>query len=193
MIVRRPIYSFVVARTKNGVIGCENAMPWRIPSDLKNFKRLTVGRPVIMGRKTYESIGKALPHRFNIVVSRENGIRDPNVYVAYTKQLAMEKGEAMAAEMNSDQIMVIGGEAIFELFKDEVNRVYLTEIDATIENGDAYFREAFAGWHKSSIQRQCKELGDQYSYTFMQLDRPQSKSQSNVSRDRILTGCLAFT
>ncbi|MEZ5898189.1 MAG: dihydrofolate reductase [Hyphomicrobiaceae bacterium] len=167
----KPTYSYVVARTRNKVIGCENKMPWHLPSDLRNFKKITLGKPVIMGRKTFESIGRALPGRPNIVVSRENGISAQDVFVAGTKSAAMEFAERECRRLGVDEIMIIGGQAVFDLFKNEVSRVYLTEIDATIE-GDAFFDASFDGWTEVASFEVPKGLfGDEYSFSFTKLDR----------------------
>ncbi|WP_426169151.1 dihydrofolate reductase [Sandarakinorhabdus sp. DWP1-3-1] len=119
----------VVARARNGVIGKDGALPWQIPEDLKRFKRMTVGKPVIMGRKTFESIGKPLPGRHNIVLTRDGGWRADGVTVV--PNLA----EAVAAagldpRARADGIMVIGGAQVYAEALPSATRIELTEVDA---------------------------------------------------------------
>lgn len=125
----------VVAMSRNRVIGRDNALPWHAPEDLKRFKRLTTGRPVIMGRKTYASIGRPLPNRLNIVITRDRDFHAEGVVNAYTVEEALR----LASEsMLGDTAMVIGGAQIFELTLPMTQTIHLTEIDLDIE-GDTFF------------------------------------------------------
>jgi dihydrofolate reductase len=125
-----------------------------------------------MGRRTFESIGKALPGRTNIVISRENGIHADDVHVFRSKEEAKTFAESEAARLGVQEVMVIGGAEIFQLFRDEVETVYLTEVDAAIE-GDAFFRDDFAKWMMTDHQSFAKERsGDQYDYDFFVYRRP---------------------
>jgi dihydrofolate reductase len=122
----------VVARARNGVIGKDGAMPWHLPADLKRFKAMTVGKPVIMGRKTFESIGKPLPGRHNIVLTRDRGWRADGVTVA------ANLAEAIAAagldpRARAEEIMIIGGAQIYAEALPSATRIELTEIDAEPE------------------------------------------------------------
>lgn len=127
--------ALVVAMSRNRVIGRDNALPWHAPEDLKHFKRLTTGRPVIMGRRTYASIGRPLPNRLNIVVTRDRGFHAPGIVNAYTLDEALR----LAAEsMLGDEAMVIGGAQIFELMLPVADRIHLTELDLEVE-GDTFF------------------------------------------------------
>lgn len=163
-------------------------MPWHLPSDLKNFKKVTMGKPIIMGRRTYELLGRALPGRSNIVVSRENGISDPDVFVAPDKPAAMKIAEHEANRLGVNEIIVIGGEAVFALFEAEVQRVYMTEIDAEVP-GDAFFRSTFNEWSVTNVRRvEQGAEGDQYSFTISQLDR---RSGVRLKKERNDTRCLA--
>lgn len=123
---------FVVATDRNGVIGKDGSLPWKLPADLAHFKRVTLGKPVIMGRKTYESIGKALPGRLNIVLSRDPEF-NPNDCV-----IARSVYEALHATRNASEICVIGGAQIFAAFRDLVGETYKTIVDAAVE-GDVRF------------------------------------------------------
>jgi dihydrofolate reductase len=127
--------ALVVAMSRNRVIGRENALPWHAPEDLKRFKRLTTGRPVIMGRKTYASIGRPLPNRLNIVITRDRDFRASGVVHAYTLEEALRLAQE---SMLGDEAMVIGGAQIFELVLPMAQVIHLTEIDIDIE-GDTFF------------------------------------------------------
>lgn len=128
------IISLVFAIDLNGVIGLKGELPWHLPDDLRHFKAITLGKPIIMGRKTHESIGRPLPGRLNIVLSRNGSYMAPGCDVVQSIQ------EALTAASESDEIMVIGGSRIFEHFLPLADRMYVTLIDAAFE-GDVYFPE----------------------------------------------------
>lgn len=135
--MRGPEIVLVVAAADNGVIGHEGKMPWHLPADLRHFKRLTVGKPVIMGRKTFASIGRPLPGRHNIVLTRSPG------WTAEGVTVAANLAEAIAAaglnpKARADQIMVIGGAEVYALARPIATRIELTRIHATPE-GDTFF------------------------------------------------------
>lgn len=132
--------SMIVAAAKNRVIGKENALPWYLPEDLKYFKAKTIGKPVIMGRNTYDAIGKPLPNRVNIVISRNPSLKINGAVVVGTAAAALQQAEAACREMGADEVMVIGGEQIYQLLLNRAEKVYLTEVDIAVE-GDAYFPE----------------------------------------------------
>ncbi|QWD64432.1 dihydrofolate reductase [Polynucleobacter sp. MWH-UH2A] len=125
--------SMIVARSRNHVIGRDNQMPWKISADLQFFKRVTMGHPVIMGRKTWESIGRPLPGRRNIVVSRNAD------YSPTGAELAGSLDEALASLADSPRVFVIGGEQLFKQAFDKADRLYVTEIDIDVEDGDTFF------------------------------------------------------
>jgi dihydrofolate reductase len=137
--------SIIVATAKNNVIGRNNELPWHLPQDLKYFKSVTLGKPIIMGRKTFESIGKPLPGRTNIVVTRQTNWQHAGVLVAKSVQEALAVGQQFCSEQNNltDEIMVIGGAEIYRHALPLANRVYLTKIDIDVA-GDAYFPELLA-------------------------------------------------
>ena len=137
MSERVPI-ALIVCTARNGVIGRGGQMPWRMPSDLKHFKALTLGKPVVMGRKTYQSIGKALPGRVNIVVSRQPGFTLPDATVVQDLVRGLAEGRSVAAETGASEVMVIGGGEIYAQALPLAQRVYLTRLAADIE-GDAVF------------------------------------------------------
>ena len=129
----QPAISMIVARSRNHVIGRNNQMPWKISADLQFFKRVTMGHPVIMGRKTWESIGRPLPGRRNIVVSRNND------YEATGAELADSLNEALNRLNESTRVFVIGGEQLFKQAFAMADRLYITEIDIDVEGGDTFF------------------------------------------------------
>ena len=124
--------SIIVAMSKNRVIGKDNKMPWHLSNDLKNFKKITIGKTIVMGRLTYDSIGKALPERKNIVLSRN--LIDPDVFIFDNFE------EVLNFTKNEDEVFIIGGQDIYSQTIDKVNKLYLTTIDANID-GDKYFPE----------------------------------------------------
>ena len=128
------IVSIIAAMDRNRLIGNNNQLPWRLPADLAHFKRVTMGKPIIMGRKTYESIGRPLPGRTNIVLTRSADFHAEGVVVANTLQQALD----YAAIEN--EVMIIGGSAIYELALPRADRLYLTYVENSFE-GDAWFPE----------------------------------------------------
>lgn len=130
--------SLIVAYGRNRVIGVDGQLPWRLPDDLRWFKAATLGKPVVMGRKTYESIGKALPKRPNIVITRNPDFRADDVTVVNEVSEALRTAEREAKALDACEIMVIGGGEIFDATLRLAARIYLTEVDVTVE-GDAYF------------------------------------------------------
>lgn len=132
--------SLIVAMSTNRTIGINNALPWHLPNDLKYFKQATMGKPIVMGRKTFESIGKPLPGRRNIVISRDLSYQAEGVDVVSSLEHAIELGESIAMINGQEEVMVIGGAQIYELALEEADRLYITHVDANVE-GDAFFPE----------------------------------------------------
>jgi|TARA_Y100000389_G_scaffold125319_1_gene122696 dihydrofolate reductase len=130
--------SLIVAVAKNNVIGSNGKMPWDLPSDLSNFKEITMNKPMIMGRKTFDSIGRALPGRDNIVVSRNPDISYEGAIMCKNIQDAISIGEKCADKRGVDEVMVIGGQYIFESVMSETQKIYLTEVDSS-PKGDVFF------------------------------------------------------
>lgn len=126
--------SLVVAAARNGVIGSKGKMPWHLPADLKHFKNVTWGLPILMGRKTFDSLGKPLPGRQNIVITRQPGFSPEGVQVAATPDQALTIARSSAAK----EVCVIGGGEIYKVFFPLADRIYLTRVQAEIE-GDTYF------------------------------------------------------
>jgi dihydrofolate reductase len=142
--------ALVVAMSRNRVIGRNNALPWHAPADLKHFKRLTTGKAVIMGRRTFASIGKPLPNRLNIVVTRDRDFHADGVVIAYDVEEALRLAQE---SMLGDEAMVIGGAQIFDLVLPRADRLYLTELDIQVE-GDTFLSPLAPGeWREAARER----------------------------------------
>lgn len=169
----KPRISLIAALSENRVIGINNELPWHIPGDLKRFKELTTGHPIIMGRKTFESLGRVLPNRTNIVITRDiskfkqeaekTGLH-PQVIVSSLEEAIEKARESFGSE---NEIFIIGGGQIFEQAIAQADRLYLTIVHKTIL-GDAYFPE-YDSFSKE-IERK-DEKGDDIDYTYLILDR----------------------
>lgn len=161
--MRKPIISLVAAMAKNRVIGKDNQMPWHLPSDLKHFKAVTMGKPIIMGRKTYLSIGRPLPGRLNIVISR-----NPD-YQVEGCSTATSFDEALALAGNVEEVMVIGGGFLYSQVLPQANKLYLTQIDLAVE-GDTYFPE-YQQLNLKEIRREAfsADENNPYNYEFIDL------------------------
>lgn len=155
----------IAAMAHDRVIGAENDMPWHLPADLKHFKRVTMGKPVVMGRKTYQSIGKALPGRLNIIISR-TGFDAKDATVVSTPEQALD------LVANEDEIMIIGGGTIYELFLPIANRLHLTFIDLEVE-GDTKFPNYADGssWEEITSESHEPDEKNPYGYRFVMLER----------------------
>ena len=132
--------ALIVAVAQNRVIGRDNKLPWYLPNDLKYFKQTTLGKPVIMGRKTYESIGKPLPGRTNIVITRQTDYQPEGVKVVSSVEDAIKVAESVCLIDGQEEAMVMGGAEIYGLTLPHCERLYLTEVHAEVE-GDAWFPE----------------------------------------------------
>lgn len=128
----------VVAVAQNSIIGADGDMPWRLPTDLKRFKAVTMGKPIIMGRKTFESIGRALPGRLNIIITRQKDFTAENCVIVPSIEAAIELAQANAADLNQDAVCIIGGGQIYAETLAIADQLHVTHVDASIE-GDTYF------------------------------------------------------
>jgi dihydrofolate reductase len=165
------VVALVVAVAENGVIGRGGKLPWRLSSDLKTFRRLTIGKPLIMGRKTYQSIGRPLDRRDNIVVTRNPGWSEPGVHSAASYDAALALAHAMAGQRGSEEIMVIGGAEIYALAMPDASRIYLTRVHATIE-GDATFSPLDpTQWREVARAPLPRGPKDDYASTLVVLER----------------------
>lgn len=166
--------ALIVAMARNRVIGKDNAMPWHLPEDLKYFKRCTLGKPVIMGRNTFESIGRPLPQRSNIIVSRSPGYRVEGASVVASIDaalaLAAEQLRAVDSDKDSD-VMIIGGAQIYAQTLPSAQRLYLTEVQAEPE-GDAFFPEfERQAWREVAREDHAACDKNPYPYSFVVLER----------------------
>ncbi len=130
--------TIVVAVAENGIIGRDGDMPWRLSTDLKRFKALTTGKPVIMGRKTYDSIGRPLPGRPNVVISRSAAIDHPDVTMAGSLQEAVAIGASLAAKAGVEEICIIGGGQIYAQALDFADRLCITHVETVVEGDTAF-------------------------------------------------------
>ncbi len=157
--------SIIAAMDRNHLIGNNNQLPWHLPADFAHFKSTTMGKPIVMGRKTYESIGKPLPGRTNIVLSRNpetqfEGVVCVNNFV-----------DALAAVADAQEIMIIGGSTIYEMLLPQANRMYLTFVDAEFE-GDAWFPEFDDNqWLESESMIRRADKKNAYDCRFVTLER----------------------
>jgi dihydrofolate reductase len=178
--------SFIVARTDDNVIGVDNTLPWKLSSDLKNFRKLTTGKIVIMGRKTLESIGHPLPNRENYVISRDRGFRQDNVRVFDDINTALLVAETSRPNDKNDEIFVIGGEQIFRAMEDHVSKVHLTQIHTKGIAGDAYFRMEFPTdkWVLKDKRKFRRSPNDEYDFTYFVYERRKRKANNDALQDK---------
>ncbi|GLS89164.1 dihydrofolate reductase [Psychromonas marina] len=158
--------SMIAAMANNRVIGLDNKMPWHLPADLQFFKRVTLGKPVIMGRKTYQSIGRPLPGRQNIVLSRDANLSIDGVECVQT----LEQAQKLVGDV--DEVMIIGGATIYEQFLAQADRLYLTFIDLETK-GDTQFPDYLqsAQWQEVEREKHLKDEKNGYNYQFVTLDK----------------------
>lgn len=161
-----PVLSMIVAHADNRVIGKDNQMPWHMPADLKYFKQTTLKKPVVMGRKTFESIGFPLPGRRNIVISRDNN------YAADGIEVVSSIDAALACAQDCEEIMVIGGGSIYEHCLASADRLYITEIALNTE-GDTYFPDYLSddAWQCVSEQAHLADEKNPHNYAFKVYER----------------------
>jgi dihydrofolate reductase len=174
--VNKTRLSLVAAVAENGVIGAGNRMPWRLSSDLKRFKSITMGKSVIMGRKTFETIGKPLSGRLNIVVSRSSDFTHEGVFVAPSFEAALVSAEGEAHASAEGEIMVIGGGEVYRAAIDLADRLYITHVEAAPE-GDTHFpRIDPATWRATSAEPAPEGPKDSAATTFVIYERIAPKS-----------------
>ncbi|GKX56237.1 dihydrofolate reductase [Leminorella grimontii] len=158
------IVSLIAAMAENRTIGADNAMPWHLPADLAWFKQNTLNKPVIMGRKTYESIGRPLPGRKNIVISRQKHSDERVVWVSTLEQAFSEAGAV-------DEVMVIGGGNVYQQALERADRLYLTHIEASL-SGDTHFPDYQRyAWKQSFSERHEADEKNGHAYRFEILER----------------------
>lgn len=157
--------SAIVAMASNRVIGKDNALPWHLPADFKHFKSVTMGSPIVMGRKTYESIGRPLPGRRNVVISRDTSYSVEGCDVFHAPEAAIE---TLSGE---EEVFIIGGATLYSLFLPQVQRLYLTVVQAEFD-GDTRFPELDdARWREVAREDHKADDINKYDYSFVTLDR----------------------
>lgn len=166
----RPSIALIWAMARNRVIGYRNTLPWRLPADMQHFKALTSGHAVLMGRKTFESLGRPLPNRTNIVISRNPDYAPAGCLVANDPDQAIEIARRNPAAVGQE-IYVIGGENLYRQMLPRANRLYITQIDAEVE-GDAWFPEFdWDAWHEVERHQHAADERNPYACTFLTLER----------------------
>lgn len=154
--------SIIVAYDKNRTIGANNQLPWHLPADLAYFKKVTMGRPIIMGRKTHESIGRPLPGRDNIIITRNKEYQAEGCIVVHS----IEDIRALENQKNNEEMFIIGGAEIFKELIDEVDKLYITYIDAEF-SGDTFFPDMeMNSWTKVSEEKGIRDEKNPYDYYF---------------------------
>ncbi len=157
--------SLICAASQNGVIGKDNRLPWRLPADLKRFKQLTLNHPVIMGRKTYESIGKALPGRTNVIVTRQKDFKAQDCRVAHSLE------EALRLCKGDEEVFVIGGASLYEEALKRASKIYLTRIHHDFEGDTTLFHMDMAVWKETQRQDFQPDRENPYPFSFITLER----------------------
>lgn len=159
------LLSIIVAVADNGVIGSGNQLPWRLPDDLKRFKALSMGKPIVMGRKTFDSIGRPLPGRLNVVISRQPGLEIPGCTVVTSID------EAIAAAQPAPQIVIVGGADIYRQVLPQVQVIHLTRVHANVA-GDVVFAELKdQQWREVAKEYHPADERHAHAFTFSTLER----------------------
>jgi dihydrofolate reductase len=160
-----PALSLVVAASENDVIGRDNALPWHLPADLKHFKAVTMGKPIVMGRRTYESIGRPLPGRLNLVISRNRALTIPGVSVAGSFE------EALSLAGDAPEVAVIGGAELFRSALPLASRIYFTRVHGTVEGETKFPPLDPTQWHEVDRSHHPTDEKHAYAMTFSTLER----------------------
>ena len=162
------IISLIAAMDQNRLIGQGNRLPWRLPADMKHFRKLTLGKPLVMGRRTFESIGKPLAKRTNIILTRDRNFRASGCIVTHSVDEALRKAN------DCEELMIIGGHSVYEQFLDCAGRFYLTQIHECFE-GDVYFPEfELSRWREVKRVKRESDNDNPHSYDFVFLHRDPS-------------------
>ena len=162
----------VLAVAENGVIGRGDALPWDLPDDLQHFKRSTLGRPIIMGRKTYDSVGRPLPGRTNIVVTRDPAWAAEGVVAVQSLADAIVRAEQQALLDDADAVMVVGGAEIYRLALPQADRIVLTRVHGEV-SGDAYFDlEQLCNWQEIRRQSVARGAHNSHDFTIIEYAKP---------------------
>ncbi len=159
------LISLIVAMDKRGLIGRDNDLPWRLSADLKHFKKITMGKPIIMGRRTHESIGRPLPGRRNIVITSQSGYQSEGCDVVASPD------EALNLSAGSEEVMIMGGASLYRAFLPMAQRLYITRVEATLA-GDTYFPEwSPEAWACQERETFAADDKNEYDYSFEVFER----------------------
>ena len=170
MTRKRLPLALIAALAQNRVIGRDNQLPWHLPEDLKHFKAKTLGKPIIMGRKTWDSLGRPLPGRLNVVVSRQAGLALEGAEVFTTLDAALDRADAWAQEQGVDELMLIGGAQLYAQALPLAGRLYLTRVGLEPE-GDAWFPEFDESAWQRTVDESVEADGEKPAYRFETLNR----------------------
>ena len=163
--------ALILAMSNNRAIGRNNALPWHLPEDMKYFKRVTMGKPIIMGRKTWESIGRPLPGRTNIVITRDRNFHADGVKIVHTLDEAIALAEKISVIDGAEEVVVIGGAEIYALSLPKADRLYMTQVHAEVD-GDAHFPEFNLNeWRELARENHQPSETNPYPYSFIILER----------------------
>lgn len=165
------IVSLIVAVARHGVIGRDGQLPWRLSTDLRRFRSLTMGKPMIMGRKQYDSVGRPLDGRDNIVLTRNTAFSAPGIIVVHDFESALTGARAFAAARRVDEIMVIGGADIFALAMPVASRIYLTEVHADVPGSVVFHPPGPPAWQEMSREHHAAGPKDDYDFSYVLLER----------------------
>jgi dihydrofolate reductase len=175
-MIANPKLSLIVARAQNGVIGRDGNLPWYLPSDLKLFKATTLGKPVLMGRKTWESLPFPLPGRPNLVLTRDKSYAAKKAEVFTRYEVMVGRGFELAGASNVDEVMVIGGAQLYKTLMPFIDRQYVTQVLSDVE-GDAYFDAPDPNvWRLTERRRGLKTEKDDYDFAVEIWDRVSDKT-----------------
>lgn len=161
----------VVAVALNGIIGADGDMPWHLPSDLKRFKQITMGKPLVMGRKTFESIGRPLPGRPNLVITRSESFSAEGIQVFGSIDEALERAHELAVDLSADEICVIGGGEIYRQTLPLVSRIYLTRVMAELAGDTIYPELDETEWREVAREHHTEGPGDTADFMILTLER----------------------
>ncbi len=163
------VVSLIVAAAENNAIGRNNSLPWNLPEDLRFFKRTTIGKPVIMGRKTFESLGQALPGRLNIVLSNNSRLQVPDGVLVYNDvQAALDHLQ----KLDPEECFIIGGSKVFENTMSLIERMYITRVHSDIPDADAFFPDIdHTHWKLVWEEKHKADDRHKFDYTFQKYER----------------------
>ena len=163
--------AIIVAVADNGVIGRDNALPWKLPEDMRHFKQMTMGKPVIMGRKTFESIGKALPGRTNIVITRNGAFAAAGARCVSSLEEALQVAEQTLSMEPAEEAVVIGGSEIYRVTLPLADRLYITEVHASVEGDAVLTGVEWDDWREVRREHYVAQAPNPYDYSFVFYER----------------------